>query len=223
MEVGARAVFDVAARDDAVGESGIDDIQVTGDDSFPAGAELLEDVVIGDRGEDTGLLEPGRPHELVVRHRRPDPSGHFREAVAQFLAALDRLAVLLCIQEELRLPDHAFCAAEALQERVEVDNLGDRVGSAALLAVAKGGVRDPDVVLRIQGDRFAFELDQRRERVGELVAVVVRAGDRGVCIGGREGEPGSGQGLVSRCDDCIQSHRSRSVPPQVRYTCHPQP
>jgi hypothetical protein len=206
VEVGAGAVFDVAARDDAVGEGGIDDFEVVCDDRFAVRTELLEDVVVGNRGEDAGFAQAGRADEPVVGHRAANPAGDFREAVAELLAAFDGFAILPCIEEEFRLADHSLGAAKFLEQRVEVDDLLDGVGGAALLAVAEGGVGDPDVVVRVEWDGFAFELDHRWECVRELVAVEVRPGGGGMGVGFGVGDEGSGHERPPKynLDDCIQ-------------------
>ena len=89
VEVGARTVLDVAARHHAISEGGIDDFEVAVDDRLPGGVELLEDVVVGDRGEDSGLLEAGAAHELVVGQGAANPPGDFGKAVAEGEAAFE--------------------------------------------------------------------------------------------------------------------------------------
>src|SRR6185437_4244543 len=110
-----------------------------------------------------------------VRHRGANPAGYLGECEAKILAAFGRFAVLLCIQKELRLADHAFRTTEAVEHFEEAGDLLRRVGRPALLAVTEGRVGYPDVPWRVQGHRLTFELHERRQDVGERVAVVVRA------------------------------------------------
>jgi len=56
----------------------------------------------------------------------------------------------------------------------EAPDLLNGVGGAALLAIAKGRVRDPDARRGFEGDGFAFELDEGREGIWEGISEVVR-------------------------------------------------
>ena len=64
-----------------------------------------------------------------------------------------------------------------LHELVERDDLLDRVGLHALLSVAEGGVRDPDLLRHAHGYAAVVERDLRHVLIGEQVVVEVRPFD----------------------------------------------
>ena len=139
--------------------------------------ELLKDVVVGATGEHAGFLQPGLFHQAEVALVGPDPAGALRIAVAQVAAAVERVAVIARIEEELGLPDDAVRPAQFRHHIVDADHLVGRIGGAGLLAVAKGRVGDENVpALHGRGIEFhrlsvdvydhrAVEANQRRQAV----------------------------------------------------------
>jgi len=72
-------------------------------------------MVIGDGGEDTGLLQAGLPHELKIRRDRANPAGYLGIFISQLLTLDQRLPVFLGIEEKLGLADDAVRAAQAVE------------------------------------------------------------------------------------------------------------
>src|SRR5215472_1562958 len=74
LHVGPRGVLEMDAGNDAVGKRSIDDPHVAVQNGLPVRCHLPVDVVIGYRGEDAGLLEPGCSDLLVVIQGCSDPA-----------------------------------------------------------------------------------------------------------------------------------------------------
>ena len=180
VPVGAGRVFQVAARTNAGLERRIDHFAIRVHALLAAlELQLVEDVVVRTAGQHARLLQSGFLDQAEIAFHRADPARAFRIPVAQAPAAIERVAVVLGVQEELGLPDDAVRAAEFGQQVVQMDHLLDAVRRAGLLAVAERGVRDDDVAGPDRGriefddpavDRFqqrSVEFDLRRQIVVE--------------------------------------------------------
>jgi len=131
--------------------------------------EFEEDVVIGGRGQNPGLLQPHLPDQLEVLLHRPDPAGDFRIAIAPLQAFPDRLLVLIGVKEELTLLDDPVGPPQLVKQVVNVDDLLDRVRGAGLLAVPEGGAGDGRLLGRVDRDGNPVEGDPGDLGVGEEV------------------------------------------------------
>ncbi len=90
-----------------------DDFAIAVDTLFPAAKfQLMEDMIIRAARQHTCLFEAGLFHQTKVAFDRTNPACTFGILVPQRLAALQRFTVVLCIQKEFRLPDHAVRAAQ---------------------------------------------------------------------------------------------------------------
>ncbi len=96
--------------------------------------------------------------ELKILLGRADPGGDLREFEAQLLAAADSLAVLLAVDEKLRLPDDAVRPAQPAHQLVQFDDLVHRIGVDGLLTVPEGGIADPDFLRHAHGGTAVVEL-----------------------------------------------------------------
>ncbi len=171
VEVSPCNVFEVAAGNNALLERRGNDVEVRLERVFARHIKLEEDVIVRAGGQDPGLLEPHLLHELEVVLVRPDPAGDLRIPVAALPAEPHRFPVLLRIEEKLGLADHAVRAAHAVHEVEDVGDLLRRIRRPGLLAVAEGGVRDPDVLGDVGLDKPFFEHHARDARIGEHVPV----------------------------------------------------
>ena len=138
---------------------------------------LFEDVIVAAGHQYARLLDAQIPHQLEVVPAGPDPGGDLREAQPQLLTLADGLAVLLAVDKELGLADDAVGPAEPGEQLVELHDLRNAVRLHRLLAVAKGGVRDPDVLRHAHRHPAVVEGNARHRVVGIDVAVQVWIGD----------------------------------------------
>jgi hypothetical protein len=174
----------MAAGDDPVLQRLFDHLQVVVHALDPVLPQLEVEMVVGDRGQHAGLLEPHRADELEVFLVRPDPSRDFGVAVAFAKAGLDRPAVLVRVEEELALADQAAQPAQLVQEVEDVADLLQGVGRSGLLAVAEGRVRDEDRIGRPAHDHDVVEADpadvlvreELPEELGALGVLDVKVG-----------------------------------------------
>ena len=135
---------------------------------LPAGhLQLLEDVVVAAGDQDARLADAQILDCVEVFPAGANPGRDLREAQAQRHAALDRLAVALAVDEELGLPDAAVGSAQPAHQLEQLHDLIGRVGIHRLLAVAEGGVGDPDILGHRHGHAAVVE-----GNLGHLVIVV---------------------------------------------------
>ena len=155
---------------------------------------LFEDVVVAAADKDARFADAQIAHEAEVLLGGAYPGGDLREAQAEITAALQRLAVLLAVDEELRLADDAVGTAQLAHQFVKLDDLVGRVGVDGLLAIAERGVRDPDlrghvhrhaaVVEGYLGDALVIvdvAVEVRLRYILQCVAVVLLLQEIGFC------------------------------------------
>src|SRR6266480_4390718 len=172
VQIGARQILEVDARTDAGVDHGADDPRIVGGCLTARSVHLEVDVVVGGGNQDAGFLDAGRLHRPQILQRRAHPGRHLR--ARPWLAGGDCLAIDRRVGEELGLPDHR--PAQLVQQVVQMDNLLDAVGRPRLRAIAKGGVRDPDIGGRGQRHGFRLEADRRDAAVGKVLAQQIRLG-----------------------------------------------
>ena len=149
VEVGAGDVLQMAARHDAGLEGLPHRFQILLHRLRAGELHLFEDVVVAAADEYARFADAQIAHEAEVLLGGAYPGGDLREAQAEIAAALQRLAVLLAVNEELRLADDAVGAAQLAHQFVELDDLVGRVGVDRLLPIAEGGVGDPDLLRHV--------------------------------------------------------------------------
>ncbi len=155
-------------------ERRIDDLKVIVHRRAPGFLELVENMVVRRRGQNSGLGKPHLLDDLEVRFHRANPSGDFGELVATREASIHRLAIGLRVQEELGLPDNAVGAAEAMQHVEHRDDLPGGIRRTRLLSVAEGGVGNEKIRRRIGFLEFTVEDNSRHRIVRELLADEIR-------------------------------------------------
>ncbi len=174
VDVRAGYVLEVAPGNDASFNRRAGDAQVLFQCALTVELELEKDMVVGDRGENPGLLEPEARHQVEVLFNRPDPPGYLGIVVPLGKAGFQRLAVLIGVEEELRLADYAVRTREAMQELEDSLDLPDRVGRARLLPVPEGRVGDEHLLGRVDRNDHVVEIDTRRFLVREDITHQVR-------------------------------------------------
>ena len=141
---------------------------------LPAGLfQLFVDVVVRTADEYAALLQPQALGQGEVLLRGAYPARDLRELIAQLLAAAQCLAVALAVEEKLRLADDALRPAQAVQHLEQLHDLPGLIGRAALLPVAEGGVRYPDVLRHVRGREPEVEGALGRLGIGEHVPIEV--------------------------------------------------
>ena len=195
FDVGAGDVFQVATGPHARLERRVDHAAVRVHALLQAlELQLLEDVVVGAAGEDAGFLQAGLFDQAEVALVGADPAGALGIAMAQLAAAVQGVAVVAGVEEELRLADDAVRPAQLGQQIVDADHLVGRVGRPGLLTVAEGRIGNENIAALHLGrvklhraaidvfDHRSVELDQRRQTVGKRLFQQVRFGpiDQGV-------------------------------------------
>ena len=65
--------------------------------------------------QNTGLSESDVLHQLEILFACTDPARNLRELVPSFQALVDRIPVLLAIQEKFTLTDQSFRTAQLMQ------------------------------------------------------------------------------------------------------------
>ena len=123
--------------------------------------------------EDAALLESQVTGEFEILAAGTYPARYLGELVAEVLAHAQRLSVALTVNKELRLPDYALGSSESVQHLEQLHYLLRLIGRTALLPVAEGGVRYPDVLRRICRGQPEVEGALRHLLVGEHVTVKV--------------------------------------------------
>ena len=113
----------------------------------PAGRELVEGVVVGDRGEHARLAHAQLADQRHVFRGGANPGRRLdrRAAAIALQRAFERGAVRGAIDEELGLADRAGRAGEAAEQVVDEQALLGRERQSALLAVAVGRLGRPDL------------------------------------------------------------------------------
>ena len=81
-------------------------------------AELLENVVVGARDENTGLLDTDTLDELKVLLLRSDPGSDLGKLESERHTSLDRFAVLFRINEELALSYKTVRTSETVEHLI---------------------------------------------------------------------------------------------------------
>ena len=157
-------------------ERRVHDLQVVVHRRAPGFLELVENVIVGRRGQNPGLAQPHFLDDLEVGFHRANPSGDFGELVAAREASINRVAIGLRVQEKLGLPDDAVGTAEPMQHVEHRDDLPGGVRRTRLLAVAEGGVGDKKIRRRVGFFEFAVEDDSRHRVVGKLLAEKIGLG-----------------------------------------------
>ena len=131
-------------------------------------------MVVAAADEDTRLADAEVAHEAKILLRGADPRRDLRELQPQLHALFERLAVLLAVDEKLRLPDDAVRSAEPGEVLIDVHDLLDRIRLHGLLPVAQGCVRDPDLLGHIHRHAPVVERHLRHHSLRVDVALEVR-------------------------------------------------
>ena len=174
IKVRARDVLKVAAGTDAVVQRRAHNAQVLVHRLAAGHVHLFEDVVVRAGDQDARFLQAHLLDQLKVLFVGADPGGDLREFQPQLLALAHRLLVLFGVEEELALAHDALGAAQTGEELEETDDLIHREGRGALLAVAEGGVGDPDLLRHVQRNDAVVERDLGNLRVFVQFPVEIR-------------------------------------------------
>ena len=118
-------------------------------------------MIVGDRGQNPGLFQTHLGHQVQVLLNRPYPSGYLRIFIPFGKAGLQRLPVLIRVQEELGLTNNPVWAGQAVKHLEYHFDLLDRIGGPGLLAVPKGGIRYEYIVSRVDRQELVVEIDAR--------------------------------------------------------------
>ena len=177
VEIGARDVFEMAARVDARVNGLRHHLEIVVHGLCAGFLKLFENVVVRAAHQDAALLEPQVARQLKILLGRADPARDFGEAQAQLLTAPQRLLVLFAVKKELALANLSLGAAKLAHQLVEMHNLLGRVGRAALLPVAEGGVGNPNLLGRVYRGQPVVEGTLWNFRVRENLPVQMRLFD----------------------------------------------
>jgi len=177
VKIGARDVFEMAARPDAIAQRILHhaEVHVHG---LPARlVELQEDMIVGRRRENARLAEAHVLDQFEVARIGANPAGDLGERVAAFEAAADCLLIAVAVEEELALPDQPARPAQPVQQIIQVHDVVDLEGRQRLLPVAERGVRNPQLVGRHHRHASMIERNLRHRVVVEDVAEKFRLRD----------------------------------------------
>ncbi len=94
-------------------------------------------------------------------------------AIIPLQTLLDGLLILLAVEEEFRLPDHAVGPSQLMEHVEEIDDLLHRIGRPRLLPVPKGCIRDKDLFRWINEDKLVIELHPADLVIGKDAPVEV--------------------------------------------------
>ena len=133
-------------------------------------------MVVGAGDQHPRLADPQRLDQREILRRRADPRGDLRKAIAEAHAGLQRGAVLLRIDEKLRLADQSVFPAQPVEHLVEIRDLLHRKRLGRLLSVAERRVRDPDLGGHLHRHHAVVERHLRHGLVVKEVAVEIRRG-----------------------------------------------
>ena len=147
----------MAAGTDAEFQGALDDAQVLVHGLLAGQVHLVENVIVAAGNQHAGFGHAGLLDQFKVLFVGPDPGGDFRELQARVLAQAQGLLVVLRVEEELALADHALRAAQAAHEFEQVQDLLGREGADGLLAVTEGRVGHPDLVGHLHGHMAEVE------------------------------------------------------------------
>ena len=170
VEIGAREIFEMAARLDAVRQRALDDAEVLIHRLRAGEVHLFEDVVVGTAHKDARFRNARLLDELEVLFVGADPRRDLGELQPQILTGFERGAVLFAVQEKFALPHDALRPAQTRHQLVQIDDLLHGKGRGGLLPVAEGGIGDPDLRGHVHGDVAVVENHLRDLLVGINVA-----------------------------------------------------
>ena len=139
----------------------------------PCHPEFQENVVIGAADKDPRLFHADLFHQPEVFLARTDPRSHLRKLIAALHTLVDRIPVLLAVQEEFALADHAVWTAEPVQVVVYRHDLLCAVRCPRLLPVPESRVGDPDLPRHAVRDNPVVKRDLRDLIVGKHIAECV--------------------------------------------------
>ena len=127
VEVRSRYVLEMAARCDAGLERIVHDRQIVIYRLLARHAELIEYVVVGAAGKDSGLLYAHLLDDLEVFLLCSDPRCDLRELESEILACPDGSLVSVRICEELGLSDYSLRTRELRHHFEDVNDLLGRI------------------------------------------------------------------------------------------------
>ncbi len=113
----------MAPRDNAHIQGALHYSQIFLNDLSSGLSKLIEDVVIGDRGQDPRLRKAHVLQKLEVIGVGSDPAGDLRISISPVLTEPYCLFVLSAVQEEFTLPDNPLGPSQFMKEIVQVQNL----------------------------------------------------------------------------------------------------
>ncbi|MPM67054.1 hypothetical protein SDC9_113970 [bioreactor metagenome] len=106
----------------------------------------MEDVIIRTRDKNPRLAHAKLLDELKVALRRANPGCDLRETITAVAAHLQRLTILLAVDEKLALANQPVRAAEFVHHIKQAQDLLRRKRRAGLLPVTEGRIGDPDIL-----------------------------------------------------------------------------
>ena len=174
VNIRPRNVLQVAARADSCLEALADHAQIQIHDLPSGHLHLIKNMIIRAAYQNTGLSESDVLHQLEILFACTDPARNLRELVPSFQALVDRIPVLLAIQEKFTLTDQSFRTAQLMQIVIDRYNLLRCIRSSRLLTVPKRRVGNPDILRHVVRDNTIIECDLRYLTVREQIVEYVR-------------------------------------------------
>ena len=172
--IGPRDILQMTARADAFLET----LPHNGEimiHRLPSGHfQLHENVIIGARNQNSGLLEAQLLHQLIIFFLCANPAGHLRILITTLQTLTDGIPVFFAVEEKFGGADHAVRPAQAVKLIVDMDNLLCRIGRPRLLTVPERSVRDPDVLRHIVRNNSVVERNLRNFLIREHIVEDVR-------------------------------------------------
>lgn len=111
VKIGARDVFEMAARTNAVRKSALDDAEIFVHRLRAGQIHLFKDMIIGTTDQNARFRHARVLHEFEIFLVGADPGGDLGEFQSEILALFERRPVLVAVQKELGLAHDALFAA----------------------------------------------------------------------------------------------------------------
>ena len=112
---------------------------------------LIKNMIIGAGNKDSRFLNADAFYQLKIIFAGPNPGCNFRKVIIHFHALFQCFSILFRIYKKFTLTNDPAFAAQSVHQFIQMQNLLYRKRLHSLLAIAKGCIRNPDMIREMHG------------------------------------------------------------------------